>query len=633
MPSEDKRRIDLSDENLSRRHVVAMEKGALRRLIGTASLFAIGYGDVGSSIYYALGVTTAWAMGAAPLAIAIAGIFFIFTVLTYAELSAALPESGGSQLFARRAFGDVASFIAGWALLLDYVLTAAISAYTVAPYLSYFWPALKTPVGHIGFTVLLLVALGVLNIAGIRESAGVSLTLALMDIVTQAAIIVIGSVLALNLPRLLGQIEWGVAPSWQNLIYGVTIAMVAYTGIEAVSQLSGETVDPGRKVPRAMLMTLGTVLVMYMGISVIALSVMTPQELGGQWINDPIAGIAAHMPGVGPYLAPWITVLGATILTIAANAGMIGASRLAYSMANNYQLPTFFSRLHPRLKTPYLALAAFTAISILVVLIARELKVLADLYNFGAMLAFSMAHLSLLGLRVKEPDLKRPFKLGLNLRLAGRQLPLTALLGFCATFSVWLIVVATHVHGRNLGFIWMGMGCLLYAWYRKRAQLPVMETVQIEKVSVPEYQALAVKSVLVPTMGGPMTENLQVACQFSRDHGAHVTALHVIEVPATLPLDTFLPDKLAAADAALKRAMAIGREFNLQVTTQILQARSAGQAIVDLAAEQDFDLIVVGAVHKHPPSPLPAASSLGATTEYVVRNAHCRVWICKTSGR
>jgi len=625
------REIDLSDDSLTRRHVVAMEKGALRRLIGTASLFAIGYGDVGSSIYYALGVTTAWALGAAPLAIAIAGIFFIFTVLTYAELSAAIPESGGSQLFARRAFGDVASFVAGWALLLDYVLTAAISAYAAIPYLGFYFPVLKTFTGHLTFTAALLLTLGTVNIAGIRESTNISLGLAILGIITQGAIILLGLVLAFDLPRLLGQIEWGIAPTWENLIYGISIAMVAYTGIEAVSQLSGEAVDPGRKVPRAMLMTLVTVLLMYMGISVIALSVMTPQELGEKWVNDPMAGIAAHIPRFGNYISPWIAILGFVILTIAANAGVIGASRLAYSMANNYQLPSFFNRLHPILKTPYLALIMFTAVSIVVVLWARHLSVLADLYNFGAMLAFSMAHLSLLGLRVKEPELARPFKLPLNIKIAGRQIPITAILGFCATFTVWLIVVVTHEHGRNLGFIWMALGAVLYIWYRKQAQLPVMETVSIEKVVVPEYKALSLKSILVPTLGGPMTENLQIACQFARDYSAQLTALYVIEIPATLPLDTFLPEKLASADAALKRAMAIGREFGLQVTTQVLQARSAGQAIVDLAKEKGSDLIVMGTLYKPSAGGLGTAIGLGSTTEHVVRNAPCRVWICKTS--
>lgn len=619
------REFDLSDETLGPRRVVARERGILRRLLGTPSLFAIGYGDVGSSIYYALGVTTAFALGAAPVAIAIAGIFFIFTVLTYAELSASIPESGGAQVFARRAFGDVASFLAGWALLLDYVLTAAISAYTVAPYLGYFWPVLKTLPGHLGFTALLLTVLGFLNIAGIKESTRVSLALAVLGILTQGVIVLLGLVLVFDLPRLVGQIEWGVAPTWRNLIYGISVAMVAYTGIEAVSQLSGEAVDPGRKVPRAMLATLVTVLAMYLGISLVALSAMTPEDLGTQWVNDPMAGIAHHIPVIGPYISPWIAVLGAAILTIAANAGVIGASRLAYSMANNYQLPTFFNRLHPVLKTPYLALSVFTGVSILVILAARHLKVLADLYNFGAMLAFSMAHLSLIGLRFKEPDLARPFHLRLNLPIAGKQIPITAILGFCATFTVWLIVVFTHVHGRNLGFIWMGVGVILYAWYRKKAQLPVMETVKIEKVALPEYQRLQVKSILVPIPEGLITENLQLACQLAREHGAHVTALHVLEIPSSLPLDTFLPEKLASADAVMKQAMAVGREYDLQVTTHLLQARSAGQAIVDLSKEKGFDVIAMGTSYRK-----GASAWLGPTTEYVIRNAPCRVLVCKS---
>jgi APA family basic amino acid/polyamine antiporter len=254
--------------------------------------------------------------------------------------------------------------------------------------------------------------------------------------------------------------------------------------------------------------------------------------------------------------------------------------------------------------------------------------VLADLYNFGAMLAFSLAHLSLIGLRIKEPELERPFKLRPNLHLAGREIPITAVLGFCATFAVWLIVVFTHVHGRNLGFLWMGVGLVLYTWYRRKAQLPVMETVEIETVALPEYRPLTIKSILVPITNEPMSEPLQIACQIARAHNAHVTALHVLEIPSTLPLDTFLPEKLAAADTAMKRAMAIGREYDLQITPHLLQARSASQVIVELAKEKSFDLIVIGTAYRK-----GASAWLGATTEYVLRNAPCRVVVCKSSVR
>lgn len=620
----EEKRIDLSED--SKRKVITFDRGSLKRLIGTAALFSIGYGDVGSSIYYALGVTAFWALGAAPIAIAIAGVFFAFTVFTYAELSSAIPEAGGSQLFAKRAFGDVASFIAGWALLLDYVLTMAISAFTVAPYLGYFFPILKTPQGHLIFTAALIGALTLINIIGIKESTNLTLTLAVFDIITQLSIIVIGVVAVLNLPYILSNIHIGTSPTWQQFIYGITIAMVAYTGIEAVSQLSGETRDPGKKVPRAMLMTLATVIFMYMGISLIALSTMSAYDLGHTWINDPIAGIAANMPVFGKYLAPWIAILGAMILTIAANAGIIGASRLSFSMANNYQIPGIFNKLHHKLKTPVISLLVFSTVGAVVILASRRLEILADLYNFGAMLAFSMAHLSLIGLRIKEPALERPFELKGCLNIKGYKIPITAILGFMATFGVWLVVVFTHQHGRNLGFMWMGLGAILYFAYRYKMKMPIMDTVEIEKVEVAEYKKIEIKKILVPTLGGPQTENIQIACQIAKQNNADLSALYVLEIPAALPIDTFLPEKLGDADAALHRAQAIGREFGIGVETHLLQSRSAGTTIIELARDGKYDLIVMGASAKKPYGGVFVSS----TIDHVLKNAPCRVWVCKS---
>lgn len=619
----DEKKFDLSEEQ--GRKVISMDKGSLKRSVGVAALFSIGYGDVGSSIYYALGVTTFWALGASPIAIAIAGIFFIFTVLTYAELSSAIPESGGSQVFAKRAFGDMASFIAGWALLLDYILTAAISAFTIGPYLGYFFPVLKTLTGNLIFTSMIIMLLTTINIVGIKESTNLSLGLAVLDIVTQGSIIVFGAVLVLNFPKLLGQIHFGTLPTWGNFIYGISIAMVAYTGIEAVSQLSGETMDPGKKIPRAMLLTLATVLVMYMGVSLVALSAVSPEELGSKWIGDPIAGIAVNLPIFGKFLAPWIAVLGATILLIAANAGVIGASRLSYSMANNYQIPNFLGRVHSKFNTPFISLSVFSVIAIIVVLLSRKITVLADLYNFGAMLAFSMAHLSLIGLRIREPSLARPFKLRGNIRIGRSEIPITAVLGLLATSTVWLIVVISHSHGRKLGFLWMIVGIALYLSYRWKTKMPILETVEVEKITVPEFKKLTTKKILVPTLGGPFTENVQIASQIAKDNGAELIALYVIEVPAPLPLDTFLPDRLEKADMALHRAAAIAREYGVSAHTQLIQSREAGSTIVDLAIEKQCDLIVLGVGMKK------SQASLGATVEHVLTHSPCRVWICKYS--
>lgn len=623
--------FDISEE--SRGRIFTLDKGHLLRVVGVRAIYAIGYGDVGSSIYYALGVTALFAMGAAPLAIAAAGILFIFTVLTYAELSAAMPEAGGSSAFARRAFNsDAISFVAGWALLLDYVVTIAISAYTVPPYLGYFLPVLRTPAGHFVASATLIAFLTALNIIGIKQSTALSLFLAIFGNITQLALIAIGFFAFVNLPTLLSQFTIGAHPTWGQFIYGVTIAMVAYTGIEAISQMSGEVRNPGKNVPRGMLLTMATVLFMYMGIVFVAISAMPfapgadgvwASELTTSYLEDPIAGIAARMPVFGKYLGPWIALLGAAILTIATNAGVIGSSRLTYSMGAHFQLPAFFSRLHRRFKTPYLSLITFSAISVFIIFLGKKLTYLADLYNFGAMLAFALAHASLLGIRWREPRLERPFKLKPNIRVAGREFPITAILGFICISAVWVTVVITHPFGRTMGFIWMFVGLGMYYWYRRRSRMPAGRALEVEEVSFPEYRPLKLKTVLLAVKSLHRVEVVEAAFKLAREDKATVVALHVLEVPASLPVETFMFNEFAAAEEVLHKAWAVGTEHGVHVETRLVQSRHAGEAICQVAREVRADMIVMGASDRwHRELPFPTT-----TVEYVLKNAPCVVWV------
>jgi len=639
----DRQTIDFSEPNSSR--VAVRDRGNLHRVLNAAQLYAIGYGDVGSSIYYALGVTTLYALGATPLALALAGIVFFCTVLTYTELSTAMPESGGSCSFARHAFNDLLSFIAGWALLLDYIVTIAISAYSVGPYLSNFLPALKTSVGNVPCTLLVLGILLSINILGIKESTRVSLLLAIFSVVTQLALITIGLILLMqilqpeafmgHLKQLWYHLQIGMndgvwSPSWPDFWKGVGMAMVAYIGIESISQLAGEARHPNRTVPQAMMATMVTLFVLYFGTSIIALTAMTPHELTTAYLENPIAGIAASMPFGRQYLAPWVGLLGATILFVAANAGLIGASRLTFAMSEHFTLPRIFYQLHPRFKTPYVSLVVFTLIASAIVIVAKRLTHIADLYNFGAMLSFMLAHLSLIGLRIRQPNLARPFRIGGNIHIKGAALPLTAILGFLGTAAVWVDVICTKPAGRNLGFLWMGVGLVCYFWYRKSQRLPAAARVEIEKLRMPEYQAVGVKHILVPTTGAHTNDMVQFAAKMAKAQGADVTALHVIEIPPSLPLDTFFPERLALADSIMEQAQAIGREYEVPIAAQVKQARSAGETIVELAAEAGYDLIIIGA---KPRTTAPGLSVMGTTVEYVMRNAPCRVWIMTGKGK
>ena len=348
-----------------------IETQGLRRTVGLGGLFATAYGNVGSSIYYALGLVAAYALGLTPVIFLLAGGLFAITAKTYAEGAAMFPEAGGSSSFARHAFNELVSFFAGWALSLDYILTIAISAFFVPHYLGAFWPALLHSPGDVVGGLIVIVALAALNIRGIGESAKLNFVLAIADLFTQVVIIVIGAFLILNPSRLVHQVQLGSTPNWSHTIFALSLAMLAYTGIETVSNMAEEASDPGRDVPRAVNLILIAVLGVYAGMTVVALSALPVHGhgphaytlLGSKYQADPVLGIIANLglpATVEHILRYYVGILAATILFIATNAGLIGISRLSWSLAEHRQLPGIFARLHKRYRTPWFTIVFFS---------------------------------------------------------------------------------------------------------------------------------------------------------------------------------------------------------------------------------------------------------------------------------
>jgi len=451
----------------------------LRRVLGIPALFSAGYGNVGSSIYYALGIVAVIAMGATPIALGIAGILFIFTALTYAEGTAMFPEAGGSASFARHGFNDVAGFTAGWALMLSYIVTISISAFTIPPYLGFFWEPFKAdPVLGTLTSMGIVIFLMTINVIGIKETSLVNIGAAILDITTQVALVVIGFILLFNPPLLISRIieNW---PSTENLVFGIALASIAYTGIETMSQMAEETRQPEKRVPRALVMMIVAVLVIFAGISLVSLSAMTPQELATDWARDPVAGIAANLPIalISDVLKPLIALLAGTILLIATNAGLIGISRLAFSMGVHKLEPAILSRVHHKFKTPYVSIILFSLIALLILapgfFAADTFKNMGALYAFGSLLAFMFAHASIISLRAKKPELERPFKLGWNIRIKGREIPISTIIGLLATTTIWIIILITQPYSRWVGMGWMVIGLIGYSIYRWKAHLPL----------------------------------------------------------------------------------------------------------------------------------------------------------------
>jgi APA family basic amino acid/polyamine antiporter len=681
----------------------------LHKVLGVPALFSTAYGNVGSSIYYALGVVALYALGLTPLVFGLTGLLFVMTAFSYAEATTIFPEAGGSSSFARHTFNEFVSFGAGWALMLDYIITIAISAFFVPNYLATFWPILKTwPYNSIG-GITVIVFLVVINIFGIKEAARLNIVLAIADLSTQVLLAVVGLFVFLSPRLLIDQIHFGTAPTMHQFIYGISIGTVAYTGIETISNMAEESSNPGRDVPRAVKFVLIAVLGVYLAISMVGLSAMpvhfnvlrvnpatkiiqpvkvqaargktdaagpwvlksdphqsvyvpvnaatltisptSPKsaqlkatgaiyrqngqwvtklwatQLGTVWEADPLQGIVQNLPHglswMRILLAPWIALLAATILIIGTNAGIIGSSRLAYSMANHKQLPPILSRVHPTRFTPYVSIILFGTIASILIL-PGKISLLADLYAFGAMISFTVAHVCVVALRFKQPNIERPWKAPLNVRMGKAIVPLTAVVGAIGTATVWVVVVLTHVDGRIVGLSWMAIGFVIYIVYRKRKGYSLTKTVK--SVPLPESVSADIDydQLLVPIMGSRISDEMMVlACQLATEKQSAVDALYVIEVPFNLPLDARLPQEREKAKVVLEQAAVVADQFGVTMTPIVVTARSAGRAIVDEAKDRRSEIIILGATRKR----RFTERALGTTIDYVLQHAPCEVLI------
>ena len=472
-------------------------KAKLPRTLGAGALFSACYGNVGSSIYYALGVTAAFALGLTPLALILAGLVFVSTALNYAEGTAALPHAGGSSSFARRAFNEPAGFLVGWIQLLNYTATVAISSYTAVSYLAvlgHYVPVfmlLEQATWHIGVSIAVVAALMAVNVIGIQESSAVNLMLAMLDLVTQFVLVVLGLFLLFNWRTVISNIHLGVAPTWGNFLASISIAMVTYTGIETISNMSEEAKNPGRTVPRATYAVIVAVLFVSAFLPTIGMSAFpvhldpaTHQyttELATQWKNDPVAGIVSKFspPALAYWAGVWVAILAFTILVIATNAGLIGLSRLSYSLASNQVFPRRFAALHPRFKTPYLSILVFGAVAALLIL-PNRIEQMAAIYSLAATFAFCTAHLSVMRLRYVVPAMYRPYRMPFNVNFGRSSIPLLSVLGALAIGSVFTQLLSQNISQSSFIFIgWLALGVLAFVAYRRYQKEPIWEPLEV----------------------------------------------------------------------------------------------------------------------------------------------------------
>jgi APA family basic amino acid/polyamine antiporter len=578
---------------------------SLARVHGVGALFSAAYGNVGSSIYYALGVTAAFALGLTPVAFVIAGLIFMATAATYAEATVMFPEAGGSASFARHAFNELVSFFAAWGQMLNYIITVAISAFFVPHYLAVFWPWLGDSPGDIIGGVAVVVFLAALNVKGTQESTRLNLILAVADLLTQIILVVIGLALVFNPEILVDNVDLGVAPSWGDFLLGIAVGMIAYTGIETISNMSEEARDASKTIPRGVGLTVVAVLGLYALIPLIALSAMPVHEtasgfstdLGTKFADDPVLGIVENLglgSGLTQVLRYYVGALAAVILLIATNAGLIGVSRLTFSMGHYRQLPERLRQVHPHFRTPYVAILVFSGVAIITML-PGETELLATLYSFGAMLSFTIAHVSVVKLRQRYPEKERAWKPPGTARIFGVELPLTAVFGGLGTFAAWIVVMVLNPRTLVIGAIWMLLGISIYLLYRRSQGLSPSQT---HKVLLPEplgVEEVEYKSVLVafeddePFSEQTMATAVKLAAK--RRRAIHVIA--VVTVPSHLPLDAELDAQEEEAQSKIEQGKLIG---GLRVSGHVHRVRpnQAGHSIAEEARELKASALVMG---------------------------------------
>jgi APA family basic amino acid/polyamine antiporter len=469
---------------------------SLRRDVTIWGSYMWGYADVGADIYAALGIVIAAAQGMAPLAFAMAGLVYVMIGLAFTELSSSYPVAGGGHYYSLRGMGDFWGFVAGIGLLLDYTIDIGLFAVAATGYVNFFIPFIRdfkvTWGPFVGINpawcleaIVAIVALSYLNVRGVRESSRFNELLGAFDLVIESSIVVTGFVFAWR-PELLAHQFQFEAPTPMQFLYGASLAIISFVGLESISQAAQETRRPATIIPRTSLTLIFTVLIYAMSFSTLSLGVLPWRAIAVRE-GDPIAALASSIPYIGLIAGPLTATLGATILLTSSNSGIMGASRLIFSMSHFRLVTNWFNKVHPHFRTPITAIVSFSGVSILLTIFSfltpRAMDTLGNLYAFGATMGYTLVFFSLIRLRFLDPYSPRPYKVPGNLKWKRKdgsvvEVPVIGFIGLIGVFSIWLTVMITHDIGRIFGPVWVLVCIIYYAVFRRRNGLPVLGSVK-----------------------------------------------------------------------------------------------------------------------------------------------------------
>ena len=617
---------------------MARKVRGFERVLDAPALFAIAYGEIGSSVYVALGIVAASALGLTPVVLAVTGLVFLLVSLSYAEGTAAIPETGGAETFTRRAYNDLAGFVTGWALFLDYLIVIALSALFLPHYVGAALEVegLRSSPWDVVVAVCAIGVIGIVRLARRSRLHRPALVVALLDLVVQTLIVLIGLALVFSPETLENGLTLAPGQDWlDDLLFAIPLGFLAYTGLETVANLAEEAREPGRTLPRSLFSAIGLVVVLTVLVAVVGVTAFPgasgSSDLGGKWLEAPLVGIVTAFEGELPanvvdMLRVAVGLSAALILVMAITTSISGCARLAHSMGTHGMLPRELGRFERRTLVSRETIAAITVMAIGIVLagatVDDEARFLASTYSFGVLLAFTLAQLAVIRLRRREPDLPRPFRARPDVRIRGVAVPLAALVGAPLTAVIFVLAMVTHEGARYAGPAWLALGLVIFAVTRMRQKRGMFEGVD-PRASLPVGASF--RRILVPMKLGDIGEEMvATAVALAKESNARVEAITVVQVPRERALDAPLPTAVAEeAEASVDEARALGEENDVDVRAEAVRARSIGHAIVDEATRRNADLIVLGS------SPRWRRQSrfFSPTVDHVLRHAPCEVLV------
>jgi APA family basic amino acid/polyamine antiporter len=619
----------------------------LERVLDVPSLAAVAYGEIASSLYFALGVVALHALGFTPWVLLLVGCLFLIVAASYAEGTAAIPEMGGAATFVRRAFNDPAGFVTGWALLLDYLIVIALAGLFVPHYVgsAVGWDGITESPWDVALGIAIILAVAAVRLVRRPSLYRMAVLVAGIALAAHLLLIALGFAFLLSADALADGLDLGTAPTWHAIAFSLPLAMLAYTGLETVANLAAETREPGRTLPRSLFAGIGLTVVVSVAIAAVGLSAYPSHPdpdgpggyataLGEEWLRAPLVGISEALDGSLPSalvdaVSVFTGLTGAVVLVAAVTTSMSGAGRLAYSLGRHEMLPRAFARLNRRTLLPPVAIvsAAVVASALLVVTVLisdQEVRSLASLFSFGVLITFTAAQVAVVRLRFKEPALPRPFRVPGNVRVRGTPVPVAALVGAPLTLAIWIVAVATHPAARVVGPIWLAFGVGVFLVSRRFGREALLGRVTPAAGQLHEAEEGAYERILVPLKIGAIGEEvLATAMRLAEERGSTVSVLHVVRVPLDQPLDAPVHDAEVRAEASLAEAKLVAAEHGVEVEGEIVRARALGEAIVERARERDVDLIVMGSA----PRWRRQSRFFSPTVDYVLRRAPCEVMV------